>query len=104
MCSYLPVNSHPGLINVRLFGYEPTKKRKTGYTFSSLWVWATVTCAVEGVPQCLQLVPLLQFSQVPPDLVEEVGALETAAVAVKADDDGAEAADQNRGPVHPELL
>lgn len=36
--------------------------------------------------------------------MEEVGALEAAAVAVKADDDGAEAADQNCGPVHLELL
>lgn len=57
-----------------------------------------------GSPQRLQLVPLLQFSQFPPDFVEEVGALEAAAVAVEADDDGAEAADQDRGPVHPELL
>lgn len=36
--------------------------------------------------------------------MEEVGALEAAAVAVEADDDGAEAADQDGGPVHPELL
>lgn len=57
-----------------------------------------------GSPQRLQLVPLLQFPQFPPDFVEEVGALEAAAVAVEADDDGAEAADQDRGPVHPELL
>lgn len=59
---------------------------------------------VEVVPECLQLVPLLQFPQFPLDFVEEVGALEAAAVAVEADDDGAEAADQHRGPVHPELL
>ena len=58
----------------------------------------------EVVPECLQLVPLLQFPQFPLDFVEEVGALEAAAVAVEADDDGAEAADQNRGPVHPELF
>lgn len=57
-----------------------------------------------GSPQGLQLVPLLQFSQFPPDFVQEVGALEAAAVAVEADDDGAEAADQDCGPVHPELL
>lgn len=36
--------------------------------------------------------------------MEKVGALEAAATAVKADDDGAEAADQNRRPVHSELL
>lgn len=57
-----------------------------------------------GSPQGLQLVPLLQLPQPPPDLVQEVGALEAAAVAVEADDDGAEAADQDCGPVHPELL
>lgn len=68
--------------------------------------WATVTLAGEagGLPECLQLVLLLEFSQFPPDFVEEVGALEAAAVAIKADDDGAEAADQDCGPVHPELL
>lgn len=36
--------------------------------------------------------------------MQEAGALEAAAVAIEADDDGAEAADQNCGPVHPELL
>lgn len=36
--------------------------------------------------------------------MEQVGALEAAAVAIEADDDGAEAADQNRRPVHLELL
>lgn len=36
--------------------------------------------------------------------MQEAGALEAAAVAVEADDDGAEAADQDRGPVHLELL
>lgn len=56
------------------------------------------------LPQRLQLVPLLQLPQFPADFVEEVGALEAAAVAVEADDDGAEAADQDGGPVHPELL
>lgn len=66
----------------------------------------TVTLAVQAevLPECLQLVPLLEFTQFPADFVEKVGALEAAAVAVKADNDGAVAADQNCGPVHPELL
>lgn len=55
-------------------------------------------------PECLKLVPLLQLAQFPPHFVQEAGALEAAAVAVEADDDGAKAADQNRGPVHLELL
>lgn len=55
-------------------------------------------------PECLQLVPLLQLSQLPPDFVEQVGALKAAAVAIEADDNGAEAADQNGVPVHMELL
>ncbi|MEQ2206289.1 hypothetical protein XENOCAPTIV_027134, partial [Xenoophorus captivus] len=50
------------------------------------------------------LVPLLQLPKPPANLVEQVGSLETAAVAVKADNDGAETADEYRGPVHPELL
>lgn len=36
--------------------------------------------------------------------MEEVGALKSAAVAVKADNNCAEAADQDGGPVHLELL
>lgn len=55
-------------------------------------------------PEGLQLVSLLQLAQFPPHFVQEAGALEAAAVAVEADHDGAEAADQNRGPVHLELL
>lgn len=67
---------------------------------------AAVTSAVEaeGLPECLQLVPLLQLSQFPPDFVEKVGALEATAMTIEADDDGAIAADQDGGPVHPELL
>lgn len=57
-----------------------------------------------SIPECLQLVPLLQLPQFPPHFVQEAGALEAAAVAVEADDDGAEAADQDGGPVHLELL
>lgn len=57
-----------------------------------------------SIPECLQLVPLLQLPQFPPHFVQEAGALEAAAVAVEADDDGAEAADQDSGPVHLELL
>lgn len=68
------------------------------------WQLSKQAVKIKVVPECLQLVPLLQFPQFPLDFVEEVGALEAAAVAVEADDDGAEAADQNRGPVHPELL
>lgn len=73
----LSINSNPSLVDVRLFGYQS---------------------------ECLQLVPLLQLAQFPPHFVQEAGALEAAAVAVEADDDGAEAADQNCGPVHLELL
>lgn len=36
--------------------------------------------------------------------MQKVGALKATTVAVKADDNGAEAADQNCGPVHLELL
>lgn len=69
-------------------------------------VVVSVTPAVkaEVLPECLQLVPLLEFTQFPADFVEKVGALEATAVAVKADNDGAVAADQNCGPVHLELL
>lgn len=107
MCSpYLSINSHSSLINVRLLGYEPRNERGAVKLQLDFWGLTTVVLAVkaEALPERLQLVPLLQYSQFPPDFVEEVGALEAAAVAVKADDDGAEAADQNRGPVHPELL
>lgn len=36
--------------------------------------------------------------------MEQVGALEATAMAIKADNDGAETADENCGPVHPELF
>lgn len=62
------------------------------------------TVMFEVWPERRQLVPFLQFPQILEDLVEEVGALEAAAVAVDAEDDRAEAADQNSGPVHLELL
>lgn len=65
---------------------------------------AVLTVLFAVWPERLQLVPLLQLPQPPLDFMKKVGALEAAAVAVKADDDGAEAADQNRGPVHLELL
>lgn len=106
MCSpYLPINSHSSLVNVRLFGYEPENERKL-VKLTDFWPSAAVVSSVkaEVLPERLQLVPLLQLPQFPPDFVEKVGALEAAAVAVKADDDGAETADQNCGPVHPELL
>lgn len=103
--TYPSVHSHPSLIDVRLFGYEPEMVGhvKTPSCCPSLFIYLGGGGDF-GSPQRLQLVPLLQFSQFPPDFVEEVGALEAAAVAVEADDDGAEAADQDRGPVHPELL
>lgn len=67
-------------------------------------VLVQIAGGVTDWPERLQLVPLLQLAQPLPDLVEQVGALKAAAVAVEADHDGAEAADENGGPVHLEPL
>lgn len=79
-------------------------KMKLNVSNSKLLCDGTALVPGGASPECLQLIPLLQLPQLPSDFVQKVGSSEAAAVAVKADHDGAETADQNRGPVHLELL
>lgn len=53
---------------------------------------------------CILLILFLEHAQLLLDPVQEVGAVEAAASSIASHHNGAEAADQHRGPVHVKLL